>query len=213
MSKPFKDKDGYWKVKLPDGSLAVQNLDKNGKPINKSYIGGNTNQARDKYWEQSPIMKHATDSIANAYGITPNSLRNRLNHEGFTDKSIRANNSGENVSDYNYLNKKYAFKGKQGVGEFGLDDAHTYIQSGKANLINESYYDADFINEKGRKTKSANGITVKDNIGIMASLLQMFRTQAAKDFPKSSNKFLDEASNVYYNRGFVGGKTYMKRKK
>ena len=42
IGKMFKDSDGYYKVKLSNGTLAVQDVDDNGKPINHTYIGSNT---------------------------------------------------------------------------------------------------------------------------------------------------------------------------
>ena len=74
-------------AKLYDIVTAVQKR----KQIKKQfpYIGGTTEQTRKKLWSVKPKIKAATDSIANAYGISSELLRNRLDAEGFTDKIIK----------------------------------------------------------------------------------------------------------------------------
>lgn len=212
----FKDKDGYTKKIIPnllltDYGIAVQDVDKNGNPIKHKYIGGTKEESRKTYWEQSPIVSHAVDSIANEYGINPNILKERLSLEGFVDKNIRKNNIGINSSNYESLHRPTtpgeAFK------SFGLDDAATMIDKGKVKLINETFYTTDNINEKGRVVHTANGHTPLENIGIMAATLKYFRDEAKKDFPNASNKYLDKAASIYYNRGAAGGYKYLKNKK
>lgn len=202
--------DGYRRSLTPDGSLTIQDVDNNGNPIQHTYIGGSTREAREKYWEQAPIMKHATDSIAKRYNISPELLRDRMNHEGIVDRLIRINNEEGNrdTSNYDALNGSYS----DGFFDFGLDDVATMIKRGDVNLINEQWEDIVAENEKGRTVNVADGLTTKDNIGIMAATLKYFRGKAAKDFPNSSNKFLDKAAGVYFNRGAAGGKKYMKTK-
>lgn len=197
----------------------------NGTPVKDkathvSYIGGDKDAARKAYWEEAPIIKAATDSIAGRYGINPELLRNRLDKEGFTDEAINLYNminkevSPSNRADmrnlrlgYNYLNREV--HPKAGVAQFGLDDATTYINSGLAHLINESWNDGEFTNEKGRVTNAANGASILDNMGIMASLIRGFRDQAAQDFPNATPEELDNYANIYYNRGITGGRNYI----
>lgn len=232
VSEQFKDKDGYYKKRLFDGSLAVQNVDENGKPIKKGYIGGTTKESRDKFWKQSPIIRHAVDSIANEYKINPKILKDRLNDEGFVDNSIRiqnqdvyysklnknagnidaANEQLEQYKGYDLLNSNATHR-TGGFAWYGLDDVADFIEQGKVNLINENWSDSYNINEHGRNVHSADGETVADNLGLVAATLKYMRDKAAKDFPKASRKFLDEAAGIYYNRGESGGKTYMKNKK
>ena len=38
----FLDSDGYYKRLMPDGSMMVLDVDKNGKPNKHGYIGGKT---------------------------------------------------------------------------------------------------------------------------------------------------------------------------
>lgn len=217
------DVDGYSKSLMPDGSLAVKDVDKKGTPIKPSYIGGTTKQARDKYWEQAPIMRHAVDSIANVYGISPKVLRNRLDKEGYTDEQIHHNNNtlgntetdretNRSYSNYSKLHERGGLY--EGTSRYGLDDVFTYIEQGDVvPTPDTNYSDHYFINEHGRKTHAVSGETTKDNIDLTAATLKFMRDKAAKDFPNASRIFLDEAAGVYYNRGTTGGKKYMKSKK
>lgn len=248
----IKDTDGYYKKLNYTGGLAVQDYDENGNPIKINYIGSNTKipkegtpgreaivdkvnaEVRDKYWKQAPIMRHAVDSIANAYGINPSIIINRMNEEGYTDNAIKENNFSylnsrkelkENPNSYdaddfdriiressNYQKLNYA-NWNGGFNEFGLDDVATMLQQGKVNLINEDWYDTENVNEHKRDVLTANGHRNSDNIGIMAATLKYLRNKAAKDFPNSSNSFLDNAAGIYFNRGETGGKEYIKRNK
>ena len=216
----FKDVDGYYKTPMPNGSLAVQDVDDNGNPIKRSYIGGTKQQTRDKFWKQSPIIRHAIDSIANEYKISPSILRARLNHEGFVDEAIKSNNHIYNedssyipnysVPTYKMLN---SFDGRyNGFNYFGLDDVADFIEEGKVKLKNENWFDNYNENEHGRIVHSANGEKVQDNIGIMAATLQYMQNQAKKDFPNASRRTLDEAVNVYFNKGITAGKKYIQKR-
>ena len=197
----------------------------NGTPVKDkathvSYIGGDRDAARKAYWEEAPIIKAATDSIAGRYGINPELLRNRLNKEGFTDHAIANYNAiniyvpqesrdamRHKVLSYNFINRDATID--DATSSFGLDDAATYINSGLASLINERWQDTEFKNEKGRETHPASGITGKDNMGIMAAVIKGFRNQAAKDFPNATSEELDNYANIYYNRGITGGRNYI----
>lgn len=212
------DVDGYTKALMPDGTLAVQDVDSKGNSIKPTYIGGTPSEARSKYWEQAPIMRHATDSIAKIYGINPSVLRNRLDREGYTDNAIRFHNmsledisGNRNHSNYSKLNRisdKY-----DGTRLYGLDDVFTYIKQGDVVPIETTYYDHDFVNKKGRTTNATTGITTKDNISLMGATLKYFRDKAEQDFPGANRMFLDEAAGIYFNRGAAGGKEYLKNKK
>lgn len=225
----FKDNRGYTKKLVWSGipyrsdyySPAVQDVDKNGKPNKHGYIGGTQQEVRDKYWEQNPIIKHATDSIADAYGISGELLRHRLDQEGFTDASIHRNNGTspdiwdykgepEDAHSYDYLSTA----GYDGVGfaEFGLDDGADYIKSGFVKPIRERWLQSVNMNEQDRPVNTSDGETMVDNIGLTAAHLKAFRDKAAKDFPGTSRIFLDEAVDTYYKYGPYGGKNIMKRK-
>lgn len=180
----------------------------------KRYIGGTTAQARDTYWSQDPELFSMVDSVANAYGINPDLLRNRLDHEGFVDARINEINK-----DYK-KNTNLAMRGRQlfnadvtpsdATDQFGLDDGGTYLHTGFAKLINEDWGDGDFENEKGRRTLAASGYTYGHNIGITAAILKAMRQKAKEDFPNASDAELDRHAAAYYNRGVDGGKRYVK---
>lgn len=212
------DVDGYSKSLMPDGTLAVQDVDSKGNPIKSTYIGGKPSEARSKYWEQAPIMRHATDSIAKIYSINPSILRSRLDREGYTDDAIRRHNHNlkYNLGDRkpsNYSQLERPSSGDDGTSKYGLDDVFTYIKQGDVVPINTNYYDYNFTNEKGRKTHAVSGERTKDNISLMAATLKYFRDKAEQDFPGANRIFLDEAAGIYFNRGAVGGKKYLKDKK
>lgn len=230
----IKDTDGYYKKLTPTGGLAVQDVDNNNNSIKINYIGGNTQESRDKYWAQAPIIRHAVDSVAKHYNINPAILKDRMNNEGFVDQAIKANNfaylnskkelkenpSAYKVNDFDKIirsesnyNKLNSANYNGGFNEFGTDDVATMINEGKVKLINEKWYPKDNENEHKRPVLTANGYNNFDNIGLTAATLKYFRNKAAKDFPKFSRKFLDEAAIIYYNHGEYGGRKIMKNRK
>ena len=210
----FQRADGYSYSLNADGTMTVLDLDSKGKPIQHSYIGGSTTKARDTYWDTSPVMRHAVDSVADLYNINPKTLRHRLDKEGFTDKLIRKNNKRDDryYSTYPILNKDVS-NIPVGPYIFGLDDVNTYINNGDVVPARWTRYsNFDFTNEKGRNTDAASGYTMADNMSLMGATLQFFRNVAKKDFPNATDDFLDKASEIYYNRGIEGGRKYLKNK-
>lgn len=180
----------------------------------RGYIGGTPTQARKTYWDTDNEMYMLTDSVARTYGINPELLRARMDREGYTDTRIKELNENYSNKINNALLGKELFKSKAmpyvAGNEFGLDDTGTYINNGTVKLINENWGDGGFTNEKGRTTNIAMGYKYSDNIGIMAATLKAMRDQAKKDFPKASEEDLDRYAGAYYNRGFAGGKKYVK---
>lgn len=172
----------------------------------RTYIGGQADEARNKYWNYDTRLSQMTDSVANQYGINPKLLKNRLNNEGFVDFAINNANAGGPIGA-NLFNGK--IEPGAGFELFGTDDTATYINDGKVKLINESWEDALCVNEKGRTTYSADGITYGDNIGITAATLKYMRDAAKKNLPGASDEFLDNAAATYYTRGIVGGQKFI----
>lgn len=177
------------------------------------YIGGSPEESRAQYWKQDPEMRIITDSIANEYDISSDLLRARLDAEGFTDSRINAINA--NLRNPKQLNAQYgaAYSNSRAVPTdatdyYGVDDMGTYIKNGAAKLINERWNEGEFVNRKGRTTKVAYGNKQKDNIGIMAASLKMFRDKAKADFPYLTDDDLDRYASAYYNRGSAGGKRW-----
>jgi hypothetical protein len=193
------------KVKSPEETKALEL----SKQVKRDYIGGNSNEARNKFWNQDAVLNHAVDSIANRYNIPSNALRYRLNHEGFVDNVIKRRNMSKSNNDlflednigYNLLHsKKY-----NGALHFGLDDVGSMIQNGKVKLINENWGSGEFTNEKGRTTNAAIGDSVSDNIGITAATLKYFADTIRQKYPNLSNYDVYRYANAYYNRGNTGG--------
>ena len=224
----IKDSDGYYKKLTPQGGIAIQDVDNNGKPIKHKYIGSNTKipkkgtpgrqsivnkvnaETAAMFWENNPIIRHATDSIANRYGIAPQLLRNRLNSEGFTQTSIKRNNKGKDVHyNWRYNDGTPASPGFMG---FGLDDVATMIMNGQVKPINEVWTDSWNENEHKRLVNTADGASNKDNIGLTAATLKYFQDQAKKDFPNANRRYLDEITGMYYNMGRAGAKKVLKKK-
>lgn len=199
----FRERFAKWKAgeKVYDNGLPK--FEGGGEKVR---IGGPTDEARNKYWNYDTRLSQMVDSVANRYNISTELLRNRLDNEGFTDFAINTANKQGPIGE-----RLFRSKTKPGTGFelFGTDDSATYINAGKVNLINENWGDTSDINEKGRTTHSADGLTYGDNIGITAATLRYMRDEAEKRLPGSSNEFLDNAAATYYTRGITGGQTFI----
>ena len=203
-----------WRNRLTSPTVVAKQLTEQTSKIPIKYLGGNKDNARKEFWKQEPVFQHAVDSIANQYGISPESLKYRLDREGFTDYNIKRRNTKIKKGNqqfeprgYKLLNNSlYKLAGTQ----IGLDDAKTYIDSGRVKLINEKWFDqGTFKNEKGRITYPVEPATLNDGIGIVAAHLKYFRDKAQQDFPNASEYDLDRYANAYYNRGAQGGKKWV----
>ena len=177
----------------------------------KRYIGGSPEQARQQFWDQDSILRNAIDSISAAYGLYNGALMNRLNREGFVDKTIKLINNTSAINQHKYFGRELLQNTEySGPKDFGLDDGVTMINDGRVKLINENWYDEDFTNEKGRLTHGSTGATVSDNIGIKAATLKYFTDQAKKDYPNISDYEAARYGQAYYNRGVQGGRDWVK---
>lgn len=195
-----------------DGDLTSNALSYATRKIEPSYIGGTPEQARDEFWRQEPVLKHAVDSIANRYEISPEVLRYRIDKEGYVDEEINRRNSSILKGNRNFPRGYDLLHDRTSGMAFGLDDAATNIKRGDVKLINEVWYELDpFINEKGRTTYPAEGEDTAGNIGIMAAHLKYHREKAKQDFPNASEYDLDRYGLAYYNRGNAGGKKWVKQ--
>ena len=85
----FKDRNNY----NDDGSKKYQ---AGGK---RRYIGGNTNEARQKYFDTDKELTDSVKVIAKRYNINPNLLASRMAKEGPIDKAI-------NYYDEEFFNEK-----------------------------------------------------------------------------------------------------------
>ena len=201
------------------------------------YIGGTPDKAREEFWKQEPVLQHAVDSVGELYGINPDVVKYRINHEGFVDHYIQDRNSIVNEGNadgiprgYRILNDLTTSLG-DGIYEFGFDDVGTLINEGKVQLKGTRYYPTvdgkykwslpkyfigeywedgvPYRNEKGRVTNTAIGMDNADNFGLTAATLKYFRDEAQKDYPNASNYDLDRYALAYYNRGITGGRQWV----
>lgn len=191
---------------------------------NMQYIGGNN--ARDKFFTIYPKINNAVDSVAKAYGISPDLLKYRLKREGFVDDVIREHN--DIITNYNkgydqipqlikngvinedsLLHSSSSGYKRNGFKYFGLDYIGALIEQGKVKTKGENWYSGEATNENNVSVPAAFGETNLDNLGLMAANLVYAKSLAKKDFPNLSGKDLERAASVYYNMGPVGAKQYI----
>ena len=207
---------GYGLSRNEQAELANKQLQQelNNIHSNYPYIGGSTDEAREKYLALHPELVDIINKKSKIYGLG-NVLRNRVKKEGYVDVKINDNNYKNRItkSSNNLLDNlnniihyekllKYPDYANSGFLNFGLDDAADYINSGKAVLKdNEQWYSSSNINERGREVNSADGNTIKDNIGIMASILSYMKELAKKRNPGISDNDADKLAGEMYNYG------------
>lgn len=166
------------------------------------YVGGDTKQSRENMWSRLPKTKEFVDSIAVKYGISPELLTNRLNHEGFIDEVIKDYNyalSAKEQKDYdkNLINVSNWYGGFK---HFGLDNTGTYLNKGQLNLRDSvDYWTMDAENEKGEPVLAADAENVRGNIILQAATLEyMKKLMEKRGIPKDK---LETWTNAAYNMG------------
>ena len=191
----FKDRNNF----NDDGSKKYQN---GGK---RRYIGGSTNEARQKYFDTDKELTDSVKVIAKRYNINPNLLASRMAKEGPIDKAINY---------YNDTNGKFDRRGVHGI-DWGLDDTGNNLNEGIITLKEPylSYYDEEFFNEKGRKVNSVYSPNWNFGISATAAELEYRRNEMKKRFPNLSNEQLDAATSAAFNRGIYGAAKYIKQGK
>lgn len=110
----FKDRNNF----NDDGSKKYQN---GGK---RRYIGGSTNEARQKYFDTDKELTDSVKVIAKRYNINPNLLASRMAKEGPIDKAINY---------YNDTNGKFDRREVHG-SDWGLDDTGNNLSATAAEL-------------------------------------------------------------------------------
>lgn len=138
------------------------------------YIGGDTNEARQKYYEKDIELTNTIKQMAKQYGISPNVLASRIADEGPIDDNIR---------HYNNSNG-YIRRGDMVGPAWGLDDLGTMIYEGTIKLrpelrkqINTDY---EFENELGRTTYSVDSKNFLDGVELTAAALKYFKDEMKK---------------------------------
>lgn len=191
----FKDRNNF----NDDGSKKYQN---GGK---RRYIGGSTNEARQKYFDTDKELTDSVKVIAKRYNINPNLLASRMTKEGPIDKAINY---------YNDTNGKFDRREVHG-SDWGLDDTGNNLNEGIITLKEPylNYYDEEFFNEKDRKVNSIYSPNWNFGISATATELEYRRNEMKKRFPNLSDEQLDAAASAAFNRGIYGATKYIKQGK
>lgn len=191
----FKDRNNF----NDDGSKKYQN---GGK---RRYIGGSTNEARQKYFDTDKELTDSVKVIAKRYNINPNLLASRMAKEGPIDKAINY---------YNDTNGKFDRREVHG-SDWGLDDTGNNLNKGIITLKEPylNYYDEEFFNEKDRKVNSVYSPNWNFGISATAAELEYRRNEMKKRFPNLSDEQLDAAASAAFNRGIYGATKYIKQGK
>lgn len=191
----FKDRNNY----NDDGSKKYQT---GGK---RRYIGGNTNEARQKYFDTDKEFTDSVKVIAKRYNINPNLLASRMAKEGPIDKAINY---------YNNTNGEFDRREVHGI-DWGLDDTGNNLNEGIITLKEPylNYYDEEFFNEKDRKVNSVYSPDWNFGISATAAELKYRRDEMKKRFPNLSDEQLDAAASAAFNRGIYGASKYIKQGK
>lgn len=191
----FKDRNNF----NDDGSKKYQN---GGK---RRYIGGSTNEARQKYFDTDKELTDSVKVIAKRYNINPNLLASRMAKEGPIDKAINY---------YNDTNGKFDRREVHG-SDWGLDDTGNNLNEGVITLKEPylNYYDEEFFNEKDRKVNSVYSPNWNFGISATAAELEYRRNEMKKRFPNLSDEQLDAAASAAFNRGIYGATKYIKQGK
>lgn len=191
----FKDRNNF----NDDGSKKYQN---GGK---RRYIGGSTNEARQKYFDTDKELTDSVKVIAKRYNINPNLLASRMAKEGPIDKAINY---------YNDTNGKFDRREVHG-SDWGLDDTGNNLNEGIITLKEPylSYYDEKFFNEKGREVNSVYSPNWNFGISATAAELEYRRNEMKKRFPNLSDEQLNAAASAAFNRGIYGATKYIKQGK
>lgn len=191
----FKDRNNF----NDDGSKKYQN---GGK---RRYIGGSTNEARQKYFDTDKELTDSVKVIAKRYNINPNLLASRMAKEGPIDKAINY---------YNDTNGEFDRREVHGI-DWGLDDTGNNLNEGIITLKEPylSYYDEEFFNEKGREVNSVYSPNWNFGISATAAELEYRRNEMKKRFPNLSDEQLNAAASAAFNRGIYGATKYIKQGK
>lgn len=189
----FKDRNNF----NDDGSKKYQN---GGK---RRYIGGSTNEARQKYFDTDKELTDSVKVIAKRYNINPNLLASRMAKEGPIDKAINY---------YNDTNGEFDRREVHGR-DWGLDDTGNNLNEGIITLKEPylNYYDEEFFNEKDRKVNSVYSPDWNFGISATAAELKYRRDEMKKRFPNLSDEQLDAATSAAFNRGMYGATKYIKQ--
>lgn len=160
------------------------------------FIGGKTNEARQKYFDMDKEFTDSVKKMASQYGISANTLASRIAKEGPIDEAINHYNNTNGYIQRGYM-----------IGPiWGLDDLGTMIYEGtiKANPKMNLFTDVEMENEKGRITYSVESDNYLDGVEITAAALSYFKAEMKKKFPNASNERLEQLATAAFNLGVKG---------
>lgn len=157
------------------------------------YIGGNTNEVRQEYFNRDKELTEAVKASSKKHGISANLLASRIAKEGPIDEAIK-----------NYNNTNGYFQRGRLVGPlWGLDDMGTMISEGTVKIDPEMVVNTDheFQNEKGRTTYSVDSDNYLDGVELTAVALKYYKDEMKKRYPKASDETLEQYANAAFNMG------------
>ena len=221
----YRDESGnYYRIKngLEEGinmnGLTRLSYDELRKVLPKrDYIGGNKEEAAIKALRRIPGFTDYIRSRANAYGIDPNVIINRIAKEGYArDIAVEYNeldSAGQNDEFWERLWDRKV----DGFSQFGLDDAASHMNAGYYTLLDPeaSWSEGYNVNEKGREVLSANPDNLKSAVEILTAEMK-YRQDKMKDRYSLSDNELGIYANAAYNLGLyskdLDDKNYVIRK-
>lgn len=170
------------------------------------YIGGNTNEVRQKYFNTDTELSTAVKNMAKKYGISANVLASRMAKEGPIDEAVK---------HYNNTNG-YKKRGFMSGPIWGLDDMGTWINEGiikQPSNIKDLDTDYEMENEHGRTTWSVASNNYFDGVELTALALRHFKDKMRSAYPKASEDLLEQYATAAFNLGFAGANNLIKKGK
>lgn len=165
----------------------------------RDYIGGDTDETRNKMWDKLPRVKSRVAELANEYGIDKNVLYHRLRKEGFIDHVTKDYNTKFSVKEQKNIDNMILDLYYNPFDSFGLDYAGGLLSEGKIKLLhNIPWTPQERDNEKGVIVPSLDTNNVNNALEIkaadMAYRQNELRKRGIKD--KDINMYLNAAYNL-----------------
>lgn len=197
----------------------------------RKYIGGTTNQVRQKYYDIDTELTSLIKEVAQQYQLNPNLLASRIADEGPIDQAIKKYN--QKGPDNGWLLTQSAKRLNEDTGNYedgwgnysrfyyegqnwGLDDLDTRIKAGDIKILgnysNNAQYNHpyEFENEAGRITMTRHIPTLRYGIEATAAELQARRNKMIQNNPNMSDQWYDAAAQASFNYGEHGVKKFGK---
>jgi len=178
---------------------------------NPIFIGGSTNDARYKYFQQHPELITDIKEISKELGVPAQAIASRLAHEGFVDDQIAYNNAfNDSPSKFDLNSVRAANDYKELLGNyyqhFGLDLVGSQIYNGEVTVPEKykNFYSIEEgegqTNERGEEGRWINLKNNKAGIVLMAARMAADAERIKKDFPNADESTIATYLPIYYNR-------------